>query len=191
MQYRTFGRLDWKVSALGFGAMRLPTVDGRVDAPEATRMIRYAIDHGVNYVDTAYPYHDGESEQLLGRALQDGYRERVKLVTKIPSWFVKSSADFDRFLDLQLERLQQESVDMYLLHALNKGSWEKLRDFGVLVSAETGDLQHRRENDGLRSQRGPGNRLRGWAWESPIGPEVHARPLEANRVVIGLQMRGD
>ena len=136
MQYRTFGKLDWKVSALGFGAMRLPTADDKIDEPEATRMIRYAIDHGVNYVDTAYPYHDGESEQLLGRALQGGYRERVKLVTKMPSWFVESVADFDKFLDLQLDRLRQESVDIYLLHALNKGSWKKLHDLGVLGWAE-------------------------------------------------------
>lgn len=136
MQFRTFGGLDWKVSALGFGAMRLPTVDGAIDEPEATRMIRYAIDQGVNYVDTAYPYHDGESEVVLGRVLQDGYREKVRLVTKLPSWFVKSADDFDRFLDLQLERLQQDSVDMYLLHALNKGSWEKLRDLGVRDWAE-------------------------------------------------------
>ena len=105
MQYRRFGRLDWNVSALGFGAMRLPIVDGKIDEAEAVRMIRYAIDHGVNYVDTAYPYHDGESEVVLGRVLQDGYREKVRLVTKLPSWFVKSADDFDRFLDLQLERL--------------------------------------------------------------------------------------
>ncbi|MBE0635073.1 aldo/keto reductase, partial [Candidatus Bipolaricaulota bacterium] len=136
MQYRRFGRLDWNVSALGFGAMRLPIVDGKIDEAEAVRMIRYAIDHGVNYVDTAYPYHDGESEQVLGRVLQNGYRERVKLVTKLPSWFVNTAADFDKYLDIQMERLRQDSIDVYLLHALNKDSWEKLRDLGVLDWAE-------------------------------------------------------
>ena len=114
MQYRKFGRLDWEVSALGFGAMRLPTLENsdRVDEPEATRMIRYAIDRGVNYVDTAYPYHQGQSECVVGRALKDGYREKVKLATKLPVWLVHSWDDCDRYLDEQLERLQLDHVDL-------------------------------------------------------------------------------
>lgn len=139
MQYRTFGPLDWKPSALGFGAMRLPVLDddaGKIDEPEATRMIRYAIDHGVNYVDTAYPYHKGTSETFLGRALQDGYRERVKLATKLPSWLVKAPEDFDRYLDEQLERLQTDHIDFYLFHSLNEKSWLNLCDLNVLRRAE-------------------------------------------------------
>jgi predicted aldo/keto reductase-like oxidoreductase len=136
MQYRSFGCQNWNVSALGFGAMRLPTVDGKIDEAEAIRMIRYAIDHGVNYIDTAYPYHDGESEVLVGRALKDGYRDKVKLATKLPSWEIKTADDFDRFLSIQLDRLGLDSIDIYLLHALNKGSWVKLRDLGVLDWAE-------------------------------------------------------
>jgi len=139
MQYRTFGRLDWKPSALGFGAMRLPVIDddpGQIDEPEATRMIRYAIDHGVNYVDTAYPYHRETSEAFLGQVLQDGYRERIKLATKLPCWKIEEPADFDRYLNEQLERLQTNHIDFYLLHALNAKTWLKVRDLGVLHWAE-------------------------------------------------------
>jgi predicted aldo/keto reductase-like oxidoreductase len=139
MQYRTFGKLDWQVSALGFGAMRLPTTGddrGAIDEVEATRMIHYAIDHGVNYLDSAYPYHRGNSERFLGRALQNGYRERVKLATKLPCWLVNTSDDFDRYLDEQLERLQTEAVDVYLLHGLDEERWHKMRELGVLSWAE-------------------------------------------------------
>jgi len=139
MKYRCFGRIDWKPSALGFGAMRLPVIDhdhGRIDEEEATRMIRHAIDQGVNYVDTAWGYHRGNSEPFLGRALGDGYRDRVRLATKLPCWLVEKPEDFDRFLDEQLRRLQTEHVDFYLLHSLGADSWPKVRDQGVLPWAE-------------------------------------------------------
>lgn len=139
MKYRTFGQLDWKPSALGFGAMRLPVIDndhGKISEPEATRMIRHAIDHGVNYVDTAYPYHKGTSEAFLGRALQDGYRERVKLATKLPCWKVEAYEDFDRLLNEQLSNLQTGQIDFYLLHSLDAGSWPKMRDLNVFDWAE-------------------------------------------------------
>ncbi len=138
MQYRDFGKLDWKVSALGFGAMRLPLKDkdpAVVDEPESIRMIRYAIDHGVNYLDTAYMYHGGNSERIVGRALKDGYREKMKLATKMPVRMAESASDFDRLFNEQLERLGTK-IDFYLLHGLNGQSWAKVRDLGILQWAE-------------------------------------------------------
>jgi len=139
MKYRKFGKLDWKVSALGFGAMRLPVLNndfGQVDEPEAIRMMRYAFDHGVNYVDSAYGYHRGNSDIVIGKALQDGYREKVRIATKLPCHEVNSSEDFDRCLNEQLKRLQTDSIDFYLLHRLNKLIWPKMCNLGVLKWAD-------------------------------------------------------
>ena len=139
MQYRTFGRLDWKPSALGFGAMRLPVLDGdpkRIDVEQATAMLQLAIDGGVNYVDTAYPYHGETSEVFIGKALEGGNRRKVRLATKLPCWLVIGADDFDRYLDEQLVRLRTEMIDCYLLHSLSKGTWSKVRDLGVLDWAE-------------------------------------------------------
>jgi len=87
-------------------------------------------------VDTAYGYHQGNSERFVGRALKDGYREKVSLATKLPCWEVETAEDFDRLLNEQLEKLQTDHIDFYLLHALNETSWSKVRDLGVLKWAE-------------------------------------------------------
>ena len=140
MQYRKFGKLDWKPSALGFGCIRLPQLgqgmESPVDEPLAIRMIRYAIDNGVNYVDTAYMYHGGNSERTVGKALQDGYRAKTRLATKMPAIMITSADQFDKIFDEQLERLQTDRVDFYLMHGLHKASWTKIRDWGVLKWAE-------------------------------------------------------
>jgi predicted aldo/keto reductase-like oxidoreductase len=134
MKYRNFGKMDWQASVLGFGCMRLPILGDKaeaIDEPQAQRMIRFAINHGVNYMDTAYPYHGGNSELFLGRALRDGYRQKVRLATKMPAWLVETAADFDKYLDDQLKRLQTEHIDLYLLHGLNRTRWSQLCDLGV------------------------------------------------------------
>lgn len=140
MKYRTFGKTGLDISVLGFGCMRLPVVGGKIthiDEEKATRMIRHAIDSGVNYIDTAYPYHAedfskaGSSEPFLAKALKNGYRERVHLATKLPCWLVESRADMDRLLEEQLARLDTGTIDFYLLHSLNRGTWDKMTRLGV------------------------------------------------------------
>jgi len=121
-----------EVSILGMGCMRLPMADKNdsksIDESKATEMLRYAIDQGVNYVDTAYPYHGGESEPFVGRALRDGYREKVCLATKLPSWAIQTHEDMDKYLNEQLERLATETIDFYLLHGLKRDRWENLKN---------------------------------------------------------------
>lgn len=135
MELRKFGNTGMEVSPLGFGVMRLPMKDGgktvnsntidQVDVEESIRMIRHAVEQGVNYFDTAYNYVSGYSERILGQALAGGLREKVYVATKSPAWLYKAPEDFDRFLDEQLERLQMDYVDCYLLHSMNGGSWKK------------------------------------------------------------------
>ncbi len=125
MEMRKMGNTGVAVSPLGFGTMRLPEKDGKIDRPEAIAMIRWAIDHGVNYVDTAYPYHGGESEIVTGLALRDGYREKVSLATKYPVWKMEDGADLNTVLTEQLEKLQTDHIDFYMLHAVGRERWEK------------------------------------------------------------------
>lgn len=142
MQYRKLGKTHEQVSILGFGCMRLPVINNEnhnIDRPAAIKMLHSAIDRGVNYIDTAYPYHGtgfdkgGESEPLVAEALRDGRRELVKVATKLPSWLVQSRADMDRLLNEQLKRLQTDYIDFYLVHALNKAFWANLRQHDLFA----------------------------------------------------------
>jgi predicted aldo/keto reductase-like oxidoreductase len=132
MLYRQMNQTDAKLSILGFGCMRLPqTTNCNIDEPRATKIVRYAIDHGINYFDTAYVYHNRESEPFLGRALSDGYREKVHIATKLPVWDVQSRNDMDRILNEQLLRLNTDHIDFYLLHGLGKTSWINMVNLNV------------------------------------------------------------
>jgi len=139
MQYRQFGKLDWRVSALGFGLMRLPRLPrskSGIDEVEALRMVRHAVDEGVNYLDTAYMYHGGQSETFLAKVLKDGYRRKVRIADKMPTWLARTPADFDTLFDEQLKKVEVNYFDFYLLHSLNRGGWKKCLELGVLEWAE-------------------------------------------------------
>jgi predicted aldo/keto reductase-like oxidoreductase len=136
MIYRNFGNTDIKPSQLGFGLMRLPLriefKPEMIDRRKARRMLHYAIEHGVNYLDTAYPYHSGTSEEFLGKALTKGYRGKVYVATKLPTWFVKKKSDPQKFFNEQLKRLKTDCIDMYALHGLGKNTWETVKKFDLL-----------------------------------------------------------
>ncbi len=146
MQKTVLGKTGEEVSILGFGCMRLPLCGPKasdIDFPLATAMLRKAVDNGVNYLDTAYPYHSpagigvpGQSEIFLGRALAGGYREKVKLATKLPTWMVTTKKEMHAVLDSQLERLQTGHIDFYLAHALKSGVWENMLRAGMLEFLE-------------------------------------------------------
>ncbi|MBT8172389.1 aldo/keto reductase, partial [Candidatus Bathyarchaeota archaeon] len=139
MKYRKMGSLDWDVSSLGFGCMRLPSrrINRlRAKTDESIKIIRRGIDLGINYVDTAWPYHLGDSEKILGKALKNGYREKVKLATKFPIFLAPRIVHFDSCLKTQLKRLQTDHVDVYLFHALDRGQFDKVKRLGLLEKME-------------------------------------------------------
>jgi len=137
MQYRTFEKTGEKISLLGLGTMRMPThPDGKLNHEESVEMIRYAIDHGVNYVDTAYMYHDGDSEIAVGKALKDGYREKIILADKMPVWMAKDEKEMEGIFEEQFVRLGVESIDFYLVHNITASIWKRAKKFGVMEFLE-------------------------------------------------------
>ena len=146
------GSLNWEVSALGFGCMRLPPRKLnrlRAETDKSIELIRYGIDLGINYVDTAWPYHLGDSEKILGKALKDGYRERVHLVTKLPMFMVTNPKHFDSYLKTQMKRLQTDHLDAYLFHAVNQGQFNKIKKLGLINKMENAKKEGLIDNIGF------------------------------------------
>ncbi|MHA1211177.1 MAG: aldo/keto reductase, partial [Candidatus Heimdallarchaeota archaeon] len=160
MKYRVLGKTGIKASILGFGAMRLPTTDpanpAAINEEEAIKIIRQGIDGGITYVDTAYVYHRGQSEVLLGKALKDGYRKKVAIMTKNPVRKVETADDYDKFLNEELERLDVEYIDVYLFHGLTKERYDdKVIKLGLLDRAKKAKADGKIKHIGFSSHDKP------------------------------------
>lgn len=172
MQYREFPRIPGvKVSTLGFGFMRLPLLQGGkgIDEEATLAMARESIAQGVNYWDTAWPYHGGASEPVVGRALKElGCRDEVMIATKSPTWLINEEADWDRYLDLQLGRLGVDKIDFYLLHALNAERWDMVGRLKGLKFLERAKADGRIGHIGFSFHDGPESFIKileGYDWE--------------------------
>ena len=151
MEYRIFGKTNTKPSLLGFGCMRFPTMtndEGKrvINKKEAEKMLDYAYQNGVTYFDTAYPYHGGESEVVLGEVMKKYKRDTFLVATKLPMWKLEKTEDVRETFFEQLSRLQMNYVDFYLLHALNRNTFKKGKDIGALEEViklkEEGYIKH-------------------------------------------------
>ena len=137
MEKRKLEKLGIETSLLGYGCMRFPTnAEGKIDREKAFALLDKAIAGGVNYIDTAYPYHNGESELVVGEALKKYDRKSLYLATKLPVWFVNTIEDVDRLFYEQLEKLQVDYIDFYLMHAMNGDNFQKMADLGVVKRLE-------------------------------------------------------
>ena len=137
MQYRTVPKTDDPLSILGYGCMRLPTLEGKIDRDQASKLLSHAVDQGINYIDAAVPYHHGEAESFVGAFLEEyRCRDRIKLATKLPRWQVYTCRDMEAIFTTQLKRLRTDHIDYYLLHGIDGPSWERLLRLGVLEFLE-------------------------------------------------------
>ena len=172
MLYRSLPKYpDLPISVLAFGCMRLPILDRdmvRIDEEKASGLIRTAVDAGVNYLDTAYPYHGGNSELFVGKVLRGALRDRVQLATKLPTWLVKTEADWERLLDEQLKRLDTNRIDFYLLHGLSGDRWETVQRLNGLAALERARADGRIRHIGFSFHGSPGAFLTivdGYDWD--------------------------
>ncbi len=130
MQYRYISKDKLKVSLLGLGCMRFPIINNdpsQIDREKAFEILDYALENGINYFDTAFPYHGGKSEELVGDFFEEYNRNQFYLATKSPVWLVEKHKDFMDYLDKQLVNLKTNYIDFYLLHSLNKKSFDKIK----------------------------------------------------------------
>lgn len=149
MEYRELNE-EYQPSLLGFGCMRFPLdAQGKIDEAEAERMLDTAIAHGVKYIDTAFPYHHGDSEPFVGRVLKKYDRSSYYLTTKLPLWDLNTLEDAKAMFENQLKRLDVTYVDFYLLHALDKAKWEKAKQLGILAYCEELKAQGKIRNFGF------------------------------------------
>lgn len=143
MEYRKIKKNGQKISAISFGAMRLPLLVpneySSIDYSESEKMLNYAIYHGVNYFDTGYFYHNGESERFIGNFIKnsDNLRKKILIATKLPSWLITNRNDMDLYLNEQLEKLHIDYIDYYYLHGLNQKLWRKLKNLNVFSFIES------------------------------------------------------
>jgi len=150
MKYRVNPQNGDKLSVLGFGCMRLPK-----EEKEQKKLLQTAVEEGINFFDTAYFYQG--SEAALGKALSGGYRERVKIATKLPPFLVKDYSDFERIFAIQLQRLQTDRIDYYFMHMLNDvGVWNRLLELGIMKWLEEKQRQGRLINVGFSYHGGVG-----------------------------------
>lgn len=137
MEYRKLEKLNIQTSLLGFGCMRFPVLEnGKIDEVEAEKMLDLAISSGVNYIDTAYPYHNGDSEPFVGRVLDKYPRDSYFLATKLPMWKIEKEEDVEEIFESQLSRLNKEYIDFYLLHSMNKGAFDKVKEYKIVEKLE-------------------------------------------------------
>ncbi len=132
MKYRVISKTKENLSVLGFGCMRFPTSNGKIDVNKSIEMLKYAISNGVNYLDTAYPYHFFQSEKFLGNyILNQDFAKDVFVATKMPVYMVKKSSDLTKIFNKQYKNLNRKTIDYYLLHAINKSSYLDMVDLNI------------------------------------------------------------
>ena len=134
MKYRTMGKLGIQTSAFGLGCMRFngeASGDTVIDEQKAINLIRQAIDGGVTYLDTAYVYLNKTSEIVVGKALRDGYRDKVTIATKMPLGSVSDRQSMEALLAEELEKLQTDHIDFYLMHGIDREDWEQFKTIGA------------------------------------------------------------